>query len=92
MIFSAIVRYIKNKMMCYLDHARVALVFASAFFNSCNRRLSFKYFKISASTVMLFLHRAQYILCMVRIEDSVVERLAGVNSLSCQITLAMIIG
>jgi hypothetical protein len=33
-----------------------------------------------------------YILCTVRREDSVVKRLAGVNSLSYQISLAMIIG
>jgi hypothetical protein len=34
MIFPTILRYTRHKITCYLDHARVAKLSASAFFNS----------------------------------------------------------
>jgi hypothetical protein len=34
MIFSGVLRFTKKRLTCYLDHARVAQLSASAFFNS----------------------------------------------------------
>ncbi len=42
MIISAILCYTKNRITCFLDHARVALFSFSAFFNSANKGLKMK--------------------------------------------------